>query len=221
MGGGEEINADRTPRGDSIPDDGRHSCAFFNGVDEQYRVLRSFIKDGLDRGDRAFHLVDPEWRDEHLKRLAEAKIDVDAAIGRRQLQVQIWERSSLGGRRFDPDAWLEAFRQALESRPAIGYSHTRFLGQMGWAHEDVAYDQDWFEFESRLNVVVERHEAAVVCAYDLATISAGVVIDALRTHPAVMLGGLLHENPFFIPPDRFVAEMQERRAQRNQAEVGP
>ena len=40
----------------------RHVCAFFNSVDEQHRVLRSFIKDGLDRGDKAFHLVNPELR---------------------------------------------------------------------------------------------------------------------------------------------------------------
>ena len=28
----------------------RHICAFFNSIDEQHRVLRSFIKDGFDRG---------------------------------------------------------------------------------------------------------------------------------------------------------------------------
>jgi hypothetical protein len=27
-----------------------HVCGFFNGIDEQHRVLRSFIKDGFDRG---------------------------------------------------------------------------------------------------------------------------------------------------------------------------
>ena len=34
--------------------------AFFNSIDEQHRVLRSFIKDGFDRGTKAFHIVDPE-----------------------------------------------------------------------------------------------------------------------------------------------------------------
>ena len=48
----------------------RHICAFFNSLDEEHRVLRSFIKDGLDRGEKAFHIVDPELREEHLKRLA-------------------------------------------------------------------------------------------------------------------------------------------------------
>jgi len=36
----------------------------------------SFYKDGIDRGKKARHVVDPENREEHLKRLAEAGIDV-------------------------------------------------------------------------------------------------------------------------------------------------
>ena len=28
----------------------RHICAFFNSKDEEHRVLRSFIKEGLERG---------------------------------------------------------------------------------------------------------------------------------------------------------------------------
>ena len=38
----------------------RHICAFFNTVDEQHRVLRPFIKDGFDRGDKVSHYVDPQ-----------------------------------------------------------------------------------------------------------------------------------------------------------------
>jgi hypothetical protein len=30
----------------------RHVCAFFNDLDEEHRVLRSFFKDGFDRGKR-------------------------------------------------------------------------------------------------------------------------------------------------------------------------
>jgi len=39
----------------------RHICAFFNSIDEEHRVLRSFIKDGLERGEKAFHIVDPSY----------------------------------------------------------------------------------------------------------------------------------------------------------------
>ena len=50
----------------------RHICAFFNSIDEEHRVLRSFIKDGFEQGEKAFHIVDPELWEQHLKRLAEA-----------------------------------------------------------------------------------------------------------------------------------------------------
>ena len=59
----------------------RHICAFFNGFDEQHRVLGSFIKEGFERGDKAFHIIDPELWEDHLKRLAETGIDVEQAIG--------------------------------------------------------------------------------------------------------------------------------------------
>src|SRR5213080_4210756 len=66
----------------------RHICAFFNSTDEEQRVLGSFIKDGFARGDKAFHLVNPELREEHLKRLADAGINVQEAMGTGQLEVR-------------------------------------------------------------------------------------------------------------------------------------
>jgi hypothetical protein len=33
----------------------------------------------------------------------------------------------------------------------------------------------------------------------------------LRTHPTVLIGGILHENPFFVPPDDFLRELRERQ----------
>src|SRR5713226_2897486 len=84
----------------------RHICAFFNSLDEEHRVLRSFIKDGLDSGDKAFHLVDPERREEHIRRLAEADINVEQAMDSGQLEVWRWHDSYLRGERFDQNAML-------------------------------------------------------------------------------------------------------------------
>jgi len=36
-------------------------------------------------------------------------------------------------------------------------------------------------------------------------------MDILRTHPQVIVGGALQQNPFFVPPDQFLAELQGRR----------
>jgi hypothetical protein len=49
-----------------------HICAFFNSMDEQHRVLQPYIKNGFDQQDKAYHIVDPEQREEPLRWLAEA-----------------------------------------------------------------------------------------------------------------------------------------------------
>jgi len=37
----------------------------------------------------------------------------------------------------------------------------------------------------------------------------------MRTHPMIIIGGILQENPFFVPPDEFLRELRERRAAEN------
>ena len=195
----------------------RHICAFFNSTDEEHRVLHSFIKDGFGRGDKAFHLVNPELREEHLKRLAEAGINVREAVDTGQLEVRSWQDAPLRGGRFDQESWLASFEQVLQSGPRAGYAQTRFLAHMEWALVDLPGVEDLIEFETRVNYVVPKYDHIVICAYDLSKFGASVVMDAMRTHPVVIIGGLLQENPFFVPPDQFLVEIKERRSTRKSA----
>ena len=57
----------------------RHICAFFNSIDEEHRVLRSFIRDGLDRGLKGFHVIDPDLRNARLV-IAAANTALTAAL---------------------------------------------------------------------------------------------------------------------------------------------
>jgi MEDS: MEthanogen/methylotroph, DcmR Sensory domain len=77
--------------------------------------------------------------------------------------------------------------------------------------------EDLIEFETRVNYVVPKYNDIVICAYDLSKFGASVVVDALRTHPVVIIGGALLENPFFVPPDQFLLEIRERRSVREDA----
>jgi hypothetical protein len=83
---------------------------------------------------------------------------------------------------------------------------------MEWALVDLPGTTDLIEFETLVNHAVVKYNDVVVCAYDLSKFGASVAIDALRTHPMVIVGGLLQENPFFVPPDQFLVEMRERRS---------
>jgi len=193
----------------------RHICAFFNGLDEEYRVLGSFYKDGFDRREKATHIVDAEHREEYLKRLAKAGIDVQGMMETGQLEVLPWTDMYVRDRRFDQDAMLASVEEIIQSGAHAGYARTKLVGHhMDWLFRDQPTVKNLLEYEARLNGLLSKYDDPVVCNYDSSKFGASVALDILRTHPLVIIGGLLRENPFFVPPEQFLDEMRERRAPR-------
>lgn len=192
----------------------RHVCAFFNSVEEEYRVLMPFIKDGFACGDKAVHVVRPEERGDHLRRLVAAGIDPDATERSGQFELRSNTETYLRDGRFDQDRMLEAFEQMASGNATGGFPLSRIVCHMDWAAEDRSHLDTLVEFESRVNEVWSRHDDAVICVYDLAQFGGEVVIAMMRTHPIVIVGGTLQQNPFYMPPEEFLRELRERRAVR-------
>jgi hypothetical protein len=67
--------------------------------------------------------------------------------------------------------------------------------------------------------VSPKYDDPLICAYDLSKFSASMIIDVMRTHPVVLIGGVLQENPFFVPPDQLLLELRERRSVRKSASL--
>lgn len=187
-----------------------HVCAFFHSKDEEYRVLMPFIKEGFARGDRAFHVVDPKHRGEHLRRLAGEGIDVDTAEAAGQLEVRRWQDAYIKDDYFDQFRMIETIKEALDPAKKRPGTVTRLVANMEWALEDLPGVDDIVEYETRLNHVLPAYHDPVVCTYDLSRFGAEVVMDIMRTHPMVLIGGVLQENPFYVPPDEMLRELRER-----------
>lgn len=139
----------------------RHVCAFFHTRDEEYRVLMPFIQEGFDHGDRAFHIVDPAHRPDHLGRLREAGIDTAAAETSGQLTVLPWEQAYLRGGHFDQNAMLALIGEVLTGGKELGFPLTRLVANMEWALEDRPGVADIVEYETRLNFVLPKYDDAV------------------------------------------------------------
>jgi hypothetical protein len=188
-----------------------HACAFFHSEEEEYRLLLPFVQEGFAHGDKIFQIVDGRHRDERLRRIGDLGVDVAAVEQSGQLEIRPWEKAHLRQGRFDQYAMLELVEGVLgQGRAAFGL--TRFWANMEWSLEDFPGVDDIVEYESRLNEVTSRFDDVVVCTYDLNRFSATVVMDILRTHPQVIVGGILQENPFYVPPEEFLQEVRARNA---------
>jgi hypothetical protein len=192
----------------------RHVCAFFNSEDEKYRVLLPFIRDGFECGDRAVHVVNPSQHRDHLQRLAAAGIDTLAAQQSGQLELLTDAEAYLCDGHFDQDRMLEVFEQLASGNNNSPFPLSRIVCHMEWAAEGRSHVENLVEFEARVNDVWRRHDDAVICVYDLAKFGGDTVIDVMRTHPMIVIGGMLLQNPFFVPPQEFLRELRERRARQ-------
>ena len=140
----------------------RHICAFFNSPDEEYRVLLPFIKDGFQRGEKAFHIVDPQLRHEHVERLRSVGIDVDAAEKSGQFELCNWEDAYLREGHFDQNKMLALIEEVLDGGKQQGFPLTRLVAHMEWALEDRPGVDDLVEYETRLNYILPRYKDPVI-----------------------------------------------------------
>jgi hypothetical protein len=140
----------------------RHVCAFFNSPDEEYSVLLPFVREGFERGEKAFHIVDPRLRTDHYDRLRSGGVPVEAVEERGQLQVINWEDAYLRGGHFDQNAMLKLIEEVLNAGPQEGFPLTRLVAHMEWALEDRPGVDDLVEYETRLNYVLPRYKDPVI-----------------------------------------------------------
>ena len=197
----------------------RHICAFFNSPEEEHRVLRTFITEGIAAGEKALHIVDPARRADHLRQLEADGVAVNDTLASGQLEVRSWLDAYLSGGAFRQDAMLALIEETLRTN-AENYPLTRLIAHMEWALLDRPGVDDLLEYESRVNLTLRRYDDAVICAYDLKKFSASVVVDVLRTHPMVIVGGLLQENPYYVPPDAYLRELRLQQRDSYRASIG-
>jgi hypothetical protein len=132
-----------------------------------------------------------------------------------QLEVLPWTDMYVRDHRFDQDAMLAPVEKVIQSGAGAGYARTKLVGHhMDWLFRDQSAVKNLVEYEARLNGLLSKYDDPVVCNYDSSKFGASVALDIMRTHPLVIIGGILRENPFFVSPEQFLDEMRERRSVR-------
>src|ERR1700730_11773995 len=179
----------------------RHVCAFFDNQDQEDKVIIPFLKEGIERGERAFCISRTEMRPHLLQKLRLAGTEVAIAEKRGQLKIEQWGQTIVRNGHFDQDAMVARIESILSEGKQQGFALTRFVGRMGWVREYNVGIHELVEYEKRISQMTQKFDDPVVCAYDLPAFTAGVLVNILRTHPTAILGDVVAENPFYDSPE--------------------
>jgi hypothetical protein len=182
---------------------GDHICAFYPSLEERDNILVPYIREGLAAGDKCICVIDgPD-----VAGLEDSFGPPRAAgtDGSRQLEMRRSEDTYLSEGRFSTDAMLEFWDIAVGGALEDGFEFSRAAGEMTWALRHMPGVEDLIVYEAQLNRFLPKYPQVIMCLYELGRFSGEVLVDVLKTHPKVLLGGMLLDNPYYLAPDEFLS----------------
>lgn len=189
-----------------------HICAFFESSDEEYDCLVPYFAEGLAQDEQVISIRDSSELGAHQKRLAESGLLTAAAVRSNQLRLLASEETYLQDGHFEVERMYSMIETVLREAAAGPFGRVRTCGDMSWALRELPGTDALMEYEARVNRLTQEHDCTLMCAYDVNRFSGRVLMDVLSTHPLVVMGRSVVENPYYIPPAQFLRRLLHRGA---------
>jgi signal transduction histidine kinase len=187
-----------------------HCCLIYETEEEQLAAALPFLRSGLDRGEKCFFVADENSGAAVLNALRRAGTDVDRHL--RSGALILADKPSLKAEHFDPDWSIGFLSKSIQGAGDDRFSGMRtWLGEMTWALAEETAPETLLEFEAKINHLVREHEVRALCQYRRQCFSPEVIMGILRTHPVVAYGGIVSENPYYVPPEELLKSCQAAR----------
>src|ERR1700738_2624808 len=182
-----------------------HICFIYESQEEQLAMPVPSIRMGLERGEKCIFIAPEKTLSDVNEALHAIGIDVDEAVTSGRLVIASQEDTYLLNGHFEPDRMIRFLADSLEPAIASGFSGLRVVGEMTWALGGDLGTGQLIEYEAKLNHFVHDHPVAVTCQYDRNRFSPEVILNVIRTHPIVIYGNFVCSNPYYVPPEEFLA----------------
>ncbi len=175
---------------------GDHICAIFDDPQQQMELMSRFVAEGLRAVQLCVWVSPPGSAGRFRAALARIGGDLPSLEAASQLVVLADADFYLEGGVFQPARTMALLRTLLEQGRRDGYTTMRMATDVSCLRDERMDPTRWERFEADLTHEVSRLPAVLVCQYDRAQIPGSAVVAAFRTHPLVILGDRLYENPF-------------------------
>jgi hypothetical protein len=188
-----------------------HICAFFDSSRQEYDCLVPYFCEGLHQGEQVVSIRDAGELPEHVQKLERLmETQLGEPIRNSQFRVLASEETYLKDGFFGADRMGNMLKSLLEEAESGPFKRVRTCGDMTWALRDMPGTDELMEYESRVNLFTREHDCTLMCAYDVNKFSGKAVMDVLATHPMVVMGDRIYENPYYVEPAEYLKTLLRR-----------
>lgn len=184
---------------------GVHICQIFSDDDEREEALLKYVQSGLETGECTSCFSDKAPETVVSKHLACHGISFEERCTCGDLTLAKTKDIYFKNDRFDPDRMLEVLTKYHDNSVNAGYPAARVIGEMSPEVQHVQGGSRLLEYESRVSLLQRTHPVTCVCQYDARLFDGAMILDVLKVHPLMVIRGAVVRNPFFVPPEEFLA----------------
>ncbi|GAK50826.1 hypothetical protein U14_02067 [Candidatus Moduliflexus flocculans] len=186
---------------------GVHVCGLYETEAERDEIIMGFLSQGDRVGDLQFYCPAErsieDFKAAYVRQFPELASHLDDPA-----RFQLYSARALyyPEGTFSPwamDAGLEAFYQKSQREST---RNIRATAEMVWALEAIPGIEHLMVYESRLNYFIPGKPWISICLYNLNKFSGMMIMKVLQTHPYTISGGIITENPYYQPPDQWLAQ---------------
>jgi DNA-binding CsgD family transcriptional regulator len=186
-------------------DPGTHICALYSGPAERDRLLLPFLQEGIREGDECLCLID-DGESQAVR--GGVGIQQSGGLTHQSMQSHVDRASEVyfQSARFSVGRLISFLAVCLTQAAESELPLLRAAGEMSRVLPQPEGVADFFAYESAVNKIVKDKPAVFMCMYDLRRFGTSMLVDVLKTHPKVLLDGMVLDNPDYLTPTEYLTE---------------
>lgn len=184
---------------------GVHICQIISNDEEREDALLRFLQSGLESGERTSCFSKKASVPVVSRHLASHGISYEERCSCGDLVMADSDAIYFKNDHFDPERMLGVLTKYYEDSVTDGYPAARVIGEMSPKIQSMSGGSRLLEYESRVTLLQRDHPVTCVCQYDARSFDGAMIMDVLKVHPLMVIRGAVVRNPFFVPPEEFLA----------------
>lgn len=186
---------------------GVHICGLYENEKERDEIIFGFLNEGLKADDLQFYCPVERTIEAFYHDFAEACPGCKHKMHNSDhFVITPAKELYYPDGTFDPWHMDDALGDFFVEAQKNGKRNVRATAEMAWALEAIPGVEHLMAYEARLNYFIQGKPWISICMYNVNKFDGATIMNVLRTHPYAISGGVITQNPYFIHPDRWLAE---------------
>ncbi len=178
-----------------------HVAIIYESQKIMFDLLAELCRIGLDRNERC--LIATFEGEDIRSYLRMARIDVDSAVANGTIIFQDFN-DIFCEKAFDPERTVAQFERVIDDAIDQGFTGLRLFNS-AYLPEALRDSDVHLNYSSSMGRILSENKVVRISLYDLNQQEPEVIINAILSHPTIILRGIVCSNFFYVPTEQLLS----------------